>query len=582
MFEFIDYDGFQDYCDKNKYMENSSVKAYHSYLKNFISFLEYNKIYSFSDYDNADIKYLEQEFTKTGRNEQTFNKYMRAVNYYRDFKKGKLETMPTENNGQQKAKVNFPLNQILYGPPGTGKTYRLSKIMDNFTQNLNVKSNDDTDALYEMLKIENYTWFQVAAAILYDAAISNINSGWLKLNNDIVNHTLFKLKSIKSNSKKPNQTISTVLLSHTKMDCKYVNIKRKDPPFIFEKNEKSEWCVDTKILNDECPEAIDLYEKYKEIKDKKVGTSYTKENFKFITFHQSYGYEEFVEGIKPVFDDENEDGDITYEISKGIFYQCCENALLLSDYKGKLRDFCDLPKDERQKFFNENTPKYAIFIDEINRGNISKIFGELITLIEPSKRLGADNEIMVELPYSKEKFGVPSNLYIIGTMNTADRSIALIDTALRRRFEFVEMMPEYDNLNKINIEGINIGEMLKAINERIEYLYDRDHTIGHAYFINVADMETLANVFKNRILPLLQEYFYDDWEKIRLVLGDSQKDENLQLVKIKRNMAAERLFRGKIDYIDDKILYEINSEAFNNPQSYIEIYKNATKSDNAN
>ncbi|WP_258031313.1 AAA family ATPase [Campylobacter concisus] len=582
MFEFIDYDGFQDYCDKNKYMENSSVKAYHSYLKNFISFLEDNKIYSFTDYDNADIKYLEQEFTKTGRNEQTFNKYMRAVNYYRDFKKGKLEMMPTTNNEIQKRQINFSLNQILYGPPGTGKTYKLSKIMGKFTQELNVKSSGDTDALYEMLKIETYTWSQVAAAILYDAAMSNVNGGWLKLNNGIVNHTLFKLKSIKSGSKRPNQTISTDLLAHTKMDCKYVNIKRKNPPFIFEKNEKSEWRVDTKILNDECPEAIDLYEKYKEIKDKKVGTSYTKENFKFITFHQSYGYEEFVEGIKPVFDGENEDSDITYEISKGIFYQCCENALLLSDYKGKLRDFCDMPKYERQKFFNENTPKYAIFIDEINRGNISKIFGELITLIEPSKRLWADDEIMVELPYSKEKFGVPSNLYIIGTMNTADRSIALMDTALRRRFEFVEMMPEYDELNEINIEGINIGEMLKTINERIEYLYDRDHTIGHAYFMGVTDMGALANVFKNKILPLLQEYFYDDWEKIRLVLGDSQKDENLQLVKIKRNMAAERLFRGKIDYIDDKILYEINSEAFNNPQSYIEIYKNATKSDNAN
>ena len=575
MFEFIDYDGFQDYCDKNKYMENSSVKAYHSYLKNFISFLEDNKIYSFSDYDNADIKYLEQEFTKTGRNEQTFNKYMRAVNYYRDFKKGKLETIPKTNNEIQKRQINFSLNQILYGPPGTGKTYKLSKIMDKFTQNLNVKSSDDTDALYEMLKIESYTWYQVAAAILYDAAISNTNGGWLKLNNGIVNHILFKLKSIKSGSKTPIQTISSDLLFHTKMDCEYVKTQERRAPFIFEKNEKSEWHVDTKILNDECPEAIELYEKYKEIKDKKVGTSYTKENFKFITFHQSYGYEEFVEGIKPLFDSENEDGDITYEISKGIFYQCCENALLLSDYKGKLRDFCDLPKDERQKFFNENTPKYAIFIDEINRGNISKIFGELITLIEPSKRLGADDEIMVELPYSKEKFGVPSNLYIIGTMNTADRSIALMDTALRRRFEFVEMMPEYDTLNKTIIEGINVGEMLKTINERIEYLYDRDHTIGHAYFIDVADIGTLANVFKNKILPLLQEYFYDDWEKIRLVLGDSQF--------IKEKKPAKVLFKSGTDYINDKILYEIDKEAFYVEQNYLKIYNlTSSHADEAN
>ena len=290
---------------------------------------------------------------------------------------------------------------------------------------------------------------------------------------------------------------------------------------------------------------------------------------KFITFHQSYGYEEFVEGIKPVFDSENEDGDMTYEISKGIFYQCCENALLLSDYKGKLRDFCDLPKDERQKFFNDSTPKYAIFIDEINRGNISKIFGELITLIEPSKRLGADDEIMVELPYSKEKFGVPSNLYIIGTMNTADRSIALMDTALRRRFEFVEMMPEYDTLNETIIEGINVGEMLKTINERIEYLYDRDHTIGHAYFINVSDLKTLANVFKNKILPLLQEYFYDDWEKIRLVLGDSQF--------IKEKKPANALFKSGTDYINDKILYEIDKEAFYDKQNYLKIY-NSTSS----
>ena len=570
MNKYIDYENFRAYCEKE--IGKNSAQSYQSFLKSFIRFLEENKVYSIFDYYNSkskNPKYLEEEFLKSGKTKKLFTDYNSAVKKYIEFINSKGITMPITDNEQIKSKTDLSLNQILYGPPGTGKTYKLSKLMGKFTQDLNVKSSDDTDALYEMLKIENYTWYQVTAAILYDAAISNTNGGWLKLNNGIVNHILFKLKSIKSGSKTPIQTISSDLLFHTKMDCEYVKTQERRAPFIFEKNEKSEWLVDIKILNDECPEAIDLYKKYKEIQDKKVGTSYTKENFKFITFHQSYGYEEFVEGIKPLFDSENEDGDITYEISKGIFYQCCENALLLSDYKGKLRDFCDLPKDERQKFFNENTPKYAIFIDEINRGNISKIFGELITLIEPSKRLGADDEIMVELPYSKEKFGVPSNLYIIGTMNTADRSIALMDTALRRRFEFVEMMPEYDTLNKTIIEGINVGEMLKTINERIEYLYDRDHTIGHAYFINVSDLKTLAKVFKNKILPLLQEYFYDDWEKIRLVLGDSQF--------IKEKKSANALFKSGTDYINDKILYEIDKEAFYDEQNYLKIY-NSTSS----
>ncbi len=264
----------------------------------------------------------------------------------------------------------------------------------------------------------------------------------------------------------------------------------------------------------------------------------------FTTFHQSYGYEEFIEGIKP---DISDNGDIIYHTQSGLFKRFFE-----SDYTGS-------------KVF---------IIDEINRGNISKIFGELITLIEPSKRVGAAEEMTAVLPYSQRPFGVPNNVYIIGTMNTADRSIAAIDTALRRRFQFREMMPDPDVLAGITVDGISISDMLTRMNKRVEVLYDREHTIGHAYFMPLKDsptVETLAAIFSNSIIPLLQEYFYEDYEKIRLVLGDNRKtDDSVTFITRKQDSYADLFGTMELD-LDEGYTYEINKAAFDNIESYKSI-----------
>ncbi|EAI4946423.1 AAA domain-containing protein [Campylobacter jejuni] len=403
------------------------------------------------------------------------------------------------------------------------------------------------------------------------------------------------------------------------------------------------------------------------INRKKLFDEYVKNGqIVFTTFHQSYGYEEFVEGIKPIIDNDENSQEVKYDVKDGIFKELCDKSLknyilsmqneneidldklifefanyinqdflnkgnefplenkvsikkillnskdeyrsfLLggsikspqrltidiikrdylnfknkkilsfkdikpkydsqSDYHGnaiyyfmfynKLKEFENI-QNEKFKIKKEILKSYIIIIDEINRGNVSKIFGELITLIEPSKRIGEKEELKVKLPYSGEEFGVPKNVYIIGTMNTADRSITSLDTALRRRFEFIEMMPDVSKLS-MDCEGINLQELLKAINTRIEYLLDREKTIGHAFFIGVENLNDLKKVFQNKIIPLLQEYFYNDYALINAVLNDNgmifedkKDDKYLQKIKNLDSVNSERSIYN-IASFDDKI-----------------------------
>ena len=456
------------------------------------------------------------------------------------------------------------------------------------------------------------------------------------------------------------------------------------------------------IKKENYTEVIDRYNKYKE--DGLI---------EFTTFHQSYGYEEFIEGIKPVIhSDEEDETDIQYEVVPGLFKKFCDIAgkpilrkekcdiginesptiwkislegsgenstrtecmknehirigydeygreitnlfkgvagrhilnyfindmsigdIVMSCYDcntvdaigvvtGEYEWHNEYPEYKRLRKVNwivkgikeniikinngsrlsnptvyklrmdlsdvmeiiekyskntieveEKKKNHVFIIDEINRGNISKIFGELITLIEPTKRIGQTEGQKVRLPYSQKLFGVPNNVYLIGTMNTADRSIATIDTALRRRFNFKEMLPDEEVLDGIYVEDVSIKDIFIKMNKRITVLFDREHTLGHAYFLplkGAPTIETLADIFENSIIPLLQEYFYEDYEKIRMVLGDNQKDsEDKQFITIEENDYND-LF-GDTDYdFDEMSTYKINSFALTNIEAYRSI-----------
>lgn len=392
-----------------------------------------------------------------------------------------------EKMKKQRVKIPYALNTIFYGPPGTGKTYTLlNSIAKKYFFE---KVGQLTDAERNADIVADLGWWEVAALCLLDMG----NSAKVPV---IMAHPLMTAHLQNTASQRPTNSVWGQLQIHTKDDCPNVkySLARRSEPKVFFKSQDPTWTVDRDLLKEVRPDLLERLEQY----HSKPKVTEIK-RYQFITFHQSYSYENFVEGICAETD---EDGNIRYDVKPGIFWKFCQQAL------------------------NDPEHDYALFIDEINRGNVSGIFGELITLIESDKR----GELHVILPYSKKDFFIPKNLYIFGSMNTADRSIDALDSALRRRFSFVEMVPKPELLSKPDSAPkylhIDLCALLKALNRRVEFLLDRDHKIGHSYFMNIqagsADEELarLKTAFKDQIIPLLEDYFYGNLEKVRMVLGE--------------------------------------------------------------
>ena len=421
-------------------------------------------------------------------------------------------------------------NIIYYGPPGTGKTYFIQNMLKDYT------TIEIPDELVVNSLSRGKDWLVIALVIIQN---NNMTT------NAQISYKLSEL-GIKTSS-----SVSTILAKHSSTGTV---LGGYEDPRIFASYD-GKWYVDMDLFKSLEP---NIYNEYVSISSKK--------RYEFVTFHQSFVYEDFIEGIKPKLSsndngDESENNSIEYNIEDGIFKRVCDMA----------REFAP--------------QKCAIFIDEINRGNVSEIFGELLSLIEPDKREGQPFELKVSLPYSKKEFGIPSNLDIYGTMNSADRSISNIDIALRRRFEFVPinsnpslLLEIYSgtNINPENIDGINFIKLLQTINERIELLLDVNYNIGHAYFCNLSNLYDIKKVMIHKVIPLLEEYFYNDPEKVQIVLNDlnenGELDENALYVHKEIDASSLLRYFGELD-VDNKKVFSIRNIDEISKESILKIYE---------
>ena len=433
------------------------------------------------------------------------------------------EQIQEDNIDNKSLKFEQPKNQILYGPPGTGKTYNtVIKAIEITNPELIQRDKDGNVEKYETLKnkfeelkqqgqIEFVTFHQ---SYSYEEFVEGIKPDISKWNDDGSDIKYVGKDGIFKNIAKK------ALFSHLNIlasdDEKFKNIIKC---FIDDNSEGSKFKTQYSEFE------IVRYTQTAIIVEPCNGK--TEYNLTFNNLEKLYRNKQDVKTRKDIEQILGWRGLSTYYLAilnklkdysekniTNIQTNSNEDSIIIKSIDDYLQEYY-----EGNLTLKEEPKKYILIIDEINRGDVSKIFGELITLIEEDKRIGKEHQMTVTLPYSREPFGVPNNLYIIGTMNTADRSIALLDTALRRRFDFEEMMPKPELLRGKDIEGVDLEQLLTKINDRIKNEYDRDHQIGHSYLMSVKDKEDLERAYKNRILPLLNEYFYNDINTVAKILN---------------------------------------------------------------
>ena len=436
-----------------------------------------------------------------------------------------------------------PLNQILFGAPGTGKTYHTKKMAVEIINGKKERTREEINKEYEeLIEAGQIVFTTFHQSLSYEDFIEGIKPETIDGNVTYeVKDGIFKQLCSRAIEQKPKNS-----------DIEIYDFDKGWNDLIAEVEQNL--LSDSMLLLPILTQDKGVY--VTEITDNGNLKIKPKNSRLDIDYIVSYNRAKKLQGVFP-------DLSVVKNIDKE--FRSVIGGSNSSAYWAVLNYINNKIKENNKEIDFEETQNHVLIIDEINRGNVSAIFGELITLLEEDKRKGNPEHTEVKLPYSGKEFSVPNNVYIIGTMNTADRSVEALDTALRRRFSFVEMQPNPEILSEV--ENVDLSKLLETINKRIEVLIDKDHQIGHSYFIGIQDIEDLKRTFKDKIIPLLEEYFYGDFGKIGLVLGE-------EFIKsVENEITFPKNFKYEEGFFEDKKIYHITSFDKWDEKTFISIYE---------